>query len=181
MRAAEHPEATLLGRQEEETAKAERERDRSPRGPYVRTSRPRDRQRSPRKRRSVWKEGRRPGRGAAKRACRRAIGTRNRGPGRLCQEDGPPTDQRWECPGTAEHSERAEEEGRAPSIRKLRPRRKPPLYAGASLHAPREGTACSSGERTGRQHFERSNQSHGNDDGQITTQSSMPCELAHPR
>src|SRR5260370_37057838 len=118
MRAAEHPEATLLGRQEEETAKAERERDRSRRGPCVRTSRPRDRQRSPRKRRSVWKEGRRPGRGAAKRACRRAIGTRNRGPGRLCQEDGPPTDQRWECPGTAEHSERAEEEWRAPSIRK---------------------------------------------------------------
>src|SRR5258708_26892337 len=153
MRAAEHTEATLLGRQEEETAKAERERDRSPRGPCVRTSRPRDRQRSPRKRRSVWKEGRRPGRGAAKRACRRAIGTRNRGPARLGQEDGPPTDQRWECPGTAEHSERAEEEWRAPSVRKLRLGWMRLFSAEASLRAPREGAAGKVGERIGRQHY----------------------------
>src|SRR5260370_14406257 len=88
-------------------------------------------------------------------------------------------DLHWECPGTAEHSERAEEKRRAPSIRKSRPRWRRPLSAGASSHAPREGPAGKVGERIGRQHYERNHQSHADDEGQITTQRCMPGELAH--
>src|SRR6266436_2725107 len=118
-----------------------------------RTSRPKDRQRSPRKRRSALKEGRRLGRGAGRRACRKAIETGSRGPARLCQEDAPPLGRRWEYPGTAGHSEQAEEKRRAPSVRKLRLGWMRLFSAGASLRAPSEGAAGKVGERIGRQHY----------------------------